>query len=118
MGRISHRFLPVGSVPSPVAAHLGANTRTAVISPDTYGKQVRHHPEMTAFQNAILPSLLLAAEVYVQSNGKVQLNWTAGVFGFEATVKTTCLGELFLVSFFRASRPRIEQTRLRNRRIC
>jgi hypothetical protein len=108
---------PIGEVPLEVAAHLGSTTQTVLLSADTYAKQVDHHPEITPPFYAILPVIFQEGEAYEYMGTKIQFVWEAGVSGFEVTVKVTAVGELFLVSFFRAKRSRIEKARRKYRRV-
>jgi len=87
------------------------------LSEETYSKQVARHQEIRPAFYAVVPTLLRDGEVFEQAKGKVQFIWEVGCFGYEATVKATRRGELFLVSFFRAKRSRTEKTRRTYRRV-
>ena len=107
----------IGQVLQVVANHLGGKDRTVLLSAETYAKQVAHHPEVVPDFYAVLQVMFREGEVYAKEPGRVQFVWEAGTFGFEATVKCTRHGELFLVSFFRAKEPWIKKTRRKCRRV-
>ena len=108
----------IGEVPPEVAQYLQASTCTVMLSFDTFQKQQNHHPEISPEFYALVPVIFREGEAFEQdSPAKAQFIWQAGPYGFEATVKRTIRGEIFLVSFFRAKRTRIEKTRQKFRRV-
>lgn len=106
-----------GDAPPEVVEILEANSSTVVMSPVTYAKQVQRHGELDLDLYGILPRALLLGEVYNIGPRKVQFILEIDDFGFEATVKCTSCGELFLVSFFRAKKARVKKTRERYPRV-
>lgn len=109
--------LEIGHVLAGLADHFGATSPNLLLSAETYAKQVAHHPELQISHYAFLPRLLMEGEGYVTAGHKVRLVWELGSSGFEANVKVTAKGELFLVSFFLAKRSRVEKTRRNCRRV-
>jgi len=108
----------IGSVPLEIADLLQATSQTVLLSPETFQKQQNRHPEISPDYYAVVPVIFEQGEAYEQEpQTKVQFVWEAGGFGFEATVKRTAKGEIYLVSFFRAKRGRIQKTRRKYRRV-
>jgi hypothetical protein len=101
-----------------VADYLGVSTLNVLLSAATYQKQVDHHPEIIPDYYAVVPIIFRDGEIYEdETPEKVQFIWEVGTFGFEATLKKTANGEIYLVSFFRAGRKRVKRTRRKFRRI-
>lgn len=96
--------VPVGSLPAPLRDALGAKQPTALLSADTFEKQVEHHPEMTADEYAALPELLLdPAMAALDRNGRLLLFKPLLGTLLHAVVKTTESGyENYVVSVRRS----------------
>jgi len=107
----------IGQVPEAVAAHLGAETTTVFLSKESYSKQLDHHAEVRPDHYVVVPVMFLDGEAYDLGKSKIQFVWEAGTLGFEATIKVTIKKELYLVSFFKVKRKRIENTRRKYRRV-
>ena len=97
--RFSESPFQIGEIPPGVAQYLQASTCTVMLTSDTFQKQQNHHPEISPEFYALVPVIFREGEAFEQdSPAKAQFIWQAGPFGFEATVKRTSKGEIFLVS--------------------
>jgi hypothetical protein len=109
---------PLGAISITVMEYLGTALSIVHLSKSTYAKQLDHHPELLPAHYAVIPTIFKDGEAYEQDEtNKIRLVWEVGSAGFEVDVKATRKGELFLASFFRAKRGRIEKTRRNYRRV-
>lgn len=85
------------------AARMGSASRVARLSPESYAKQLKHHPELTLADYALAQDAVEYGEQYPQSERKTAfvLNQAGGMV---VIVKATRIGdELYVTSLYRLS---------------
>ena len=110
---------PIGVIREEDAARIGGKTRLVGLSPDTWAKQLRQHPELRIEEYAMVQDALDLGEPI--QDGPRSLVYLLETDGYVAVVKATMTGEgLFLTSFRRLSSNEVKRdmeiTRLRARK--
>lgn len=85
------------------AARMGSASRVARLSPESYAKQLKHHPELTLADYALAQDVVEHGEQYPQDERKTAfvLNQAGGMV---VIVKATRIGdELYVTSLYRLS---------------
>lgn len=103
---------PVAVLAADDAARIGGTSALARLSPETWAKQRRHHPELTLADYARVQDVVEQGEVV--QDGALRLVYVLDEpGGYVSVVKATRKGdELYLVSFWRLSRDDAQRARI------
>lgn len=103
---------PMAVLAADDAARIGGTSSLARLSPETWAKQRRHHPELTLADYARVQDVVEQGEVV--QDGALRLVYVLDEpGGYVSVVKATRKGdELYLVSFWRLSRDDAQRARI------
>jgi SPP1 gp7 family putative phage head morphogenesis protein len=120
-GRAFERFVrrpdgvtPVGVLDERLGQAIGTTAQAVRLSADTAGKQLRHHPDLSAEDYRRIQAMIERGEAVRQGERHLVLTLTDQGRPYLAVVKATQDGrELYLVSYHRARRHHVRRARER-----